>query len=219
VVKDLVNSTVTQQRKAVNRWLLLILFVLFIGSIVLSEAIDLYRVDDLYVNRAVGVISIFALLLIWSISKMVSNTRYNMIYGERSFSLNSASKRIERSSDPVDSSIGRIDNLAELYDGYVVQSHIMQLSTDVKQLLNRLKGKGNDNQVKLVSARYVQVLSKVELLINPNYLKDLLDNPQYWPDAETRIDQVTNVLVAVQNQAVQNIRQVNAGGDLDLETH
>lgn len=118
----------------------------------------------------------------------------------------------------LNAALANLDAYAQTYAGYDVQPRIELVSKDMRALMARLKERGTPQQLSITQTQYADILEKTVMCISPDYLKDILDNPNYWHHPEKRIAEVEAVLEAVPVQIVQNIQQVNSASDLEFQT-
>ncbi|MGO4679176.1 hypothetical protein [Microbacterium sp. 2MCAF23] len=80
----------------------------------------------------------------------------------------------------------------------------------VSQLFPRLDARAADDQRGLAEVEYTDKLGRLVAALDRDYLLDILQNPQLWEDPDERIQEVQEALDAVSQQALDNVKQVNA---------
>lgn len=80
-----------------------------------------------------------------------------------------------------------------------------------------MRKRGTDQQVRLLQAQYQDTLAKLLKALDDDYYGDILSNPQYWGGAEDRLNEVRRAVEAVDQEAVENIKQVNESRDLEFK--
>ncbi|QIK62536.1 hypothetical protein G7068_04435 [Leucobacter viscericola] len=94
---------------------------------------------------------------------------------------------------------------------------LMAMTQHVSELFVRVHNRGTDQQLRLLQAKYKDTLSKLLKAMNDDYYGDILANPQYWSNPEQRLAEVGMAIASVDQQAVENIRQVNESRDLEFK--
>jgi len=115
-----------------------------------------------------------------------------------------------------------IESVLSQYAGYSVKGSsveelIENITKDTRELFRRLGTKGTAHQAEIAATQYADILGKIEKLVSPEYLKDLIDHPRFWHHAEARIDAVLTALNGANQQILVNIRQANSASDLDFQ--
>ncbi len=87
---------------------------------------------------------------------------------------------------------------------------VQAIAENVTQLFERLAGKGSEDQRRLAEIEYGDKLAKLTAALDRQYLLDILIHPNLWDDPDERVSEVRDAVVAVAEQLVQNIKQVNA---------
>ncbi|HSX68798.1 hypothetical protein, partial [Nocardioides sp.] len=98
-----------------------------------------------------------------------------------------------------------------------VNARLQSILTNVGQLFHRIRRTGTEQQVRIASIEYVDVLTKLERALGEDYYLDILRNPRLWENAEARQQEVEEAVRATDDQLVANIRQVNASQDLEFK--
>ena len=91
------------------------------------------------------------------------------------------------------------------------------LTQHVSELFIRVRKRGTDQQVRLLQAQYRDTLAKLLKALEDDYYGDILRNPQYWSGPEERLAEVRRAVEAVDQEAVENIKQVNESRDLEFK--
>jgi hypothetical protein len=84
------------------------------------------------------------------------------------------------------------------------------IADNVTQLFERLAGKSSEAQRRLAEIEYGDKLAKLTAAVDRQYLLDILTHPNLWDDPDERVSEVRDAVVAVSEQLVENIKQVNA---------
>jgi hypothetical protein len=87
---------------------------------------------------------------------------------------------------------------------------LQAIAGNVTELFERLAGRGSESQRRLAEIEYGDKLAKLSAAVDRKYLLDILTHPQLWDDPDERISEVRDAVVAVSEQLVENIKQVNA---------
>ncbi|PIJ52449.1 hypothetical protein BMH30_02940 [Leucobacter sp. OLES1] len=72
-------------------------------------------------------------------------------------------------------------------------------------------------QLRLLLVQYRDTLSKLLKALADDYYGDVQRNPQYWSNPQGRLTEVQRAVDSVDQQAVENIRQVNESRDLEFK--
>ncbi|UOR01177.1 hypothetical protein MUN77_13710 [Leucobacter allii] len=111
-----------------------------------------------------------------------------------------------------------VDALEELTGAYPdLGERIAALAQHVSELFVRVRRRGTDQQIRLLQSQYKDTLSKLLKALHEDYYGDILRNPQYWSNPEARLAEVRRAVESVDQQAVENIRQVNESRDLEFK--
>lgn len=94
---------------------------------------------------------------------------------------------------------------------------IAGLSNHVSELFVRVRKRGSDQQVRLLQSQYKDTLGKLLGALDDDYYGDIRTNPHYWSNPEARLAEVARAVDSVDQQAVDNIRQINESRDLDFK--
>jgi hypothetical protein len=84
------------------------------------------------------------------------------------------------------------------------------IADNVTELFERLAGKSSESQRRLAEIEYGDKLAKLTAAVDRKYLLDILTHPRLWDDPDERVSEVRDAVVAVSEQLVENIKQVNA---------
>ena len=87
---------------------------------------------------------------------------------------------------------------------------LQAIADNVTELFERLAGKASEAQRRLAEIEYGDKLAKLTAAVDRKYLLDILTHPQLWDDPDERVSEVRDAVVAVSEQLVENIKQVNA---------
>lgn len=134
--------------------------------------------------------------------------------------LSLAGKVHEQMSTPPRSGDGIITYRA----GDIRLSRSLSLAPFIKDLVNhtnslfeRLEKKGSQSQKNMATVEYRDKLSKILKAVGKDYYLDIALNPKLWNDAENRLNEVKSALVALDEQVITNIRQVNENQDIEFQ--
>lgn len=119
------------------------------------------------------------------------------------------------SGELIRESIERLHERAQAYPD--IGSAIEQLARHVSELFIRVRKRGADQQARLLQSQYRDTLAKLLKALDDDYYGDILRNPQYWSSTEQRLAEVRGAVAAVDQEAVENIRQVNESRDLEFK--
>lgn len=119
------------------------------------------------------------------------------------------------SGEFVQQAIDRLHNRALAYPDF--SGWLTQLAKHVSELFIRVRKRGTDQQARLLQAQYQDTLAKLLKALDDDYYGDILRNPQYWSGAEDRLAEVRRAVEAVDQEAVENIKQVNESRDLEFK--
>ncbi|HMR50815.1 MAG TPA: hypothetical protein PKE40_16360 [Arachnia sp.] len=109
----------------------------------------------------------------------------------------------------------RLDERAAVLPG--IGGSIAGLSNHVSELFVRVRKRGSDQQVRLLQSQYKDTLGKLLGALDDDYYGDIRANPQYWSNPEARLAEVERAVDSVDQQAVDNIKQINESRDLDFK--
>jgi hypothetical protein len=98
-----------------------------------------------------------------------------------------------------------------------VNARLQSILTNVGQLFHRIRRTGTEQQVRIASIEYVDVLTKLDRALGEDYYLDILRNPRLWENPDARKQEVEEAVRATDDQLVANIRQVNASQDLEFK--
>jgi hypothetical protein len=98
-----------------------------------------------------------------------------------------------------------------------VADRIRSIRANVQELFRRIRRTGTEQQVRIASIEYVDVLTKLNRALGPDYYLDILRSPRLWDNPDARRAEVEAAVVATDEQLVANIRQVNASQDLEFK--
>lgn len=98
-----------------------------------------------------------------------------------------------------------------------LSSRIHSIRTNIGQLFARIGRTGTEQQAKMASVQYADVIGKLNRALGEDYYLDIVRNPRLWDDPDGRTREVQEAVVATDEQLVENIRQVNASQDLEFK--
>lgn len=98
-----------------------------------------------------------------------------------------------------------------------IAARINGLAGHISDLFVRVRRRGTDQQIRLLQSRYKDTLSKLLKALDDDYYGDIIANPQYWSNADARLAEVRRAVDSVDQQAVENIKQVNESRDLEFQ--
>lgn len=94
---------------------------------------------------------------------------------------------------------------------------LKDIISNLEELFERLSTKGTDSQRKMVEVEYADKLPKLIEALGKDYYLDIVQKRKLWDNPDERIAEVANVTTAVDEQLVENIKQVNASKDLEFK--
>lgn len=86
----------------------------------------------------------------------------------------------------------------------------------LNELFTRIARRGGGSQLKLAQVEYTSQLSKLNDALGVDYFLDIISKPQLWDNPEVRKDEVRKAANAIDDQILENIKQVNSFKDLDF---
>ncbi|WP_353826899.1 hypothetical protein [Agromyces sp. SYSU T0242] len=92
----------------------------------------------------------------------------------------------------------------------------MRIAENVEELFTRLDRAGGAQRGS-AAIEVDDTLRKLTAALDRDYLLDILTHPHLWDDPDERVQEVREAVVAVSNDLVQNIRQVNARRGLHFQ--
>lgn len=114
--------------------------------------------------------------------------------------------------------ISAIEQLGERAASYPdIGEALAALQGHVSELFVRVRKRGADQQVRLLQSRYKDTLSKLLKALDGDYYGDIIANPHYWSKPGDRVAEVQRAVASVDQQAVENIKQVNESRDLEFQ--
>lgn len=115
----------------------------------------------------------------------------------------------------IEDALDRLERSAEKY--LDIGPRLTAMTRHVSELFVRVHARGTDQQLRLLQAKYKDTLSKLLKAMNDDYYGDVLANPQYWSNPAERLAEVGLAIDSVDQQAVENIRQVNESRDIEFK--
>lgn len=113
---------------------------------------------------------------------------------------------------------GAIDDLRGRAEAYPdLRDRLQMLANHVSELFVRVRRRGTDQQLRLLQAKYRDTLPKLLKALGDDYYGDIQRNPQFWSNPEGRLQEVRRAVDSVDQQAIENIRQVNESLDLEFK--
>ena len=94
---------------------------------------------------------------------------------------------------------------------------IRTLAEHVSELFVRVRQRGTEQQLRLLTVQYKDTLAKLTKALADDYYGDIRRNPQYWSNPEERAREVQRAVESVDAQLVENIKQVNESRDLEFK--
>lgn len=117
--------------------------------------------------------------------------------------------------DFIHDSIEALDRWSAAYA--TIGPRVTAMTQHVSELFVRVHKRGSEQQLRLLQSKYKDTLSKLRKALNDDYYGDIVNNPQYWSNPEGRLAEVSLAIDSVDQQAVENIRQVNESRDLEFK--
>jgi hypothetical protein len=116
--------------------------------------------------------------------------------------------------------LARLDSLQTMHGSEfdpAAAQRLTSIRANVRELFRRIRRTGTEQQVRIASIEYIDVLTKLERALGPDYYLDLIRSPRLWENAAARRTEVEEAVAATDDQLVTNIRQVNASQDLEFK--
>ena len=111
-----------------------------------------------------------------------------------------------------------IDELSARATAYPdLSERIRGLTRHVSELFVRVRQRGTEQQLRLLTVQYKDTLSKLTKALADDYYGDIRSNPQYWSNPDQRAREVQLAVDSVDAQVVENIKQVNESRDLEFK--
>ena len=115
----------------------------------------------------------------------------------------------------IEESIEQLDRWSSSFP--TIGPRVTGMTRHVSELFVRVHKRGTEQQLRLLQSKYTDTLSKLRKALNDDYYGDIVQNPQYWSNPERRLAEVSLAIDSVDQQAVENIRQVNESRDLEFK--
>ena len=94
---------------------------------------------------------------------------------------------------------------------------ILALTEHLTDLFVRARLSGTEQQLRLLISRYRDTTTKLLRVLADDYYGDILRNPSYWSSPEARISEVQLAVESVDQQIIENIKQLNESRDLEFQ--
>lgn len=123
-------------------------------------------------------------------------------------------------TDDFKTSVEDLKNLVEAHhqNGRRKTANKMKnILTSVDELFERINKKGTNEQLMMASVRYAYLFNKIAYAMNEEHYLDIAQNPHLWENPEKRMKETEEALDSVQQQIIDNIKQVNSSKDLDFK--
>lgn len=121
----------------------------------------------------------------------------------------------------IQNELARLDDLREKHKNIGSYTTSIKIDSIIKNLTKLFeqfqKNSFSESQLNIASLKYENILQKLILTIDEDHYMDAYVNPAVWSDASTIIRQVDENLDAVNEQIVNNIRQLNDSKQLDFK--
>lgn len=114
----------------------------------------------------------------------------------------------------------QLSDLAKLHAGlaqYSLTDTLKDIIVNLEELFERLNTKGTKRQREIVEVEYADKLPKLIEALGKDYYIDVVKKRKLWDNPDERINEVAEVVTAVDEQLVENIKQVNASKDLEFK--
>ncbi len=116
--------------------------------------------------------------------------------------------------DVVQDAIARLDERAAALPE--IGPRIEELSGHLSEMFVRVGKRGTDQQARLLQGRYKDTLTKLLGALDDDYYGDIRANPDFWSEPQARLAEVERAVDSVNQQAVDNIKQINESRDLEF---
>jgi hypothetical protein len=115
-------------------------------------------------------------------------------------------------------SMERFGELTRIHanEQFPTSAPMRSILTHLNNLFARLEKKGVGNAKQMAEVNYKGILQKLNETLGEDYYIDISKNPKLWDRASQRTSEVEKALFAVDDQVLENIKQVNASKDLDF---
>jgi len=171
------------------------------------------------------VTGLYLLLVVAGISVTVASLRSAWRIGHATGDLQAGSAAIRKllpqnqsTERSFETALNDFDLKAENYIGYSVHNAITRVSEGANELVRRATSRGTPSQLELVQVQYANILTQAAECIDPDNLKDAIDNPEYWDNPKKRVAEIESVLDSISEQITENIKQLNGQTDLSFQT-
>lgn len=98
-----------------------------------------------------------------------------------------------------------------------MSNQIGKLINHTQELFKRLDKSGAVSQKLMAEVEYVDRFNKLNTALGEQYYIDYVNHPDLWNDVRTRKTNVETALTRMQEQVLQNIREVNASQDINIK--
>lgn len=90
------------------------------------------------------------------------------------------------------------------------------IHTHIYQLFSRIDKKKAGNSREIAQVRYLDTLRKINSTLGKDYFADIVRNPNLWDDSHNKIVSVLDMLKSVDEQIIENIKQVNSSKEIEF---
>lgn len=90
------------------------------------------------------------------------------------------------------------------------------IHTHIYQLFSRIDKKKAGNSREIAQVRYLDTLRKINSTLGKDYFEDIVRNPNLWDDSHNKIVSVLDMLKSVDEQIIENIKQVNSSKEIEF---
>lgn len=152
---------------------------------------------------------ILGIAAVFAVSRFIAKRNKNRVRGVTS---NAIKDREFRNSLDRFAELVRLHANAQLPTTESMRSILGHLNN----LFTRLEKKGAGNAKQLAEVNYKGILQKLNETLGEDYYMDIAADPKLWDRPGQRKAEVEQALAAVDDQVLENIKQVNASKDLDF---
>jgi len=93
---------------------------------------------------------------------------------------------------------------------------LIRVDKRLGELFVRLSRKGTTEQISIAAVKYQDLLKKIIFIMNEDHYMDIVLNPELWNRSDERKQNSLEAVEAVDEQILDNIRQLNDSQDLEF---
>lgn len=100
-----------------------------------------------------------------------------------------------------------------------ISDSLNMILKNTMELFKRIDRYGDRNQKVEASIHYADVLERLDSALSKDYYVDIFHNSKLWSNPQDRLNKVNLAIDMVNKELVENIKKVNASGDLDIKVN